>query len=144
MYMISYQVRVVVKTRGGSYPNSGLITEWAPREWNKPSDTIKAVMGSLQRGERRRGTLRHGKWIRRVGNGKCVQNHCQTAQENVWQPGSAWTLWEENIHRRSRSGWSRIAARVGITSSIGFNHTSHLIAYHIHYEYSYNISTSQL
>ena len=76
MYMISCRVRVVVKTRGGSYPNSGLITEWAPREWNKPSNTIKAVRGSLQRGERRRGTRRHGKWIR-VGNEKFIPNHCQ-------------------------------------------------------------------
>ena len=34
-----------------SSPDS--IIEWVPRKWNTPSDTIQAVRGSLQLGERR-------------------------------------------------------------------------------------------
>jgi len=48
-----------------SSPDS--IIEWAPRKWNKPSDTIQAVRG-LCRGVRE-GDGRHVKWIGRWRTG---------------------------------------------------------------------------
>ena len=61
----------------GCLASPDLITEWAPMEWNNSSDTIQAVRGSLQQGEMRMRTRRHGKWIVRVEDGKFIQNHCQ-------------------------------------------------------------------